>query len=76
MTRFYCGEQPMDLRSKDDAVTVTRRSLTNADYRRIVGVTQYVAVIELRRLVEEGVLELRGERRGSRYVPGPQIDAR
>jgi len=49
--------------------------LTNANYRRIFGVTRYVAVAELRRLVEEGVLELRGERRGSHYVPGPQIDA-
>ena len=48
--------------------------LTNTDYRRIFGVTRYVAVAELRRLVEEGVLELRGERRGSHYVPGPQID--
>lgn len=53
-----------------------RGSLTNADYRRIFGVTRYVAVNELRRLVEEGVLELRGERRGSHYVPGPKIDAR
>lgn len=49
--------------------------LTNTDYRRIFGVTRYVAVAELRRLVEEGVLELRGERRGSHYVPGPQINA-
>lgn len=52
-----------------------RGSLTNTDYRRIFGVTRYVAVAELRRLVEEGVLELRGERRGSHYVPGPQINS-
>jgi ATP-dependent DNA helicase RecG len=51
-------------------------SLTNADYRRIFGVTRYVAVSELRRLVEEGVLELRGERRGAHYVSGPRLDAR
>lgn len=49
--------------------------LTNADYRRVFGVTRYVAVKELRRLVEEEVLELRGERRGAHYVAGPQIDA-
>lgn len=52
-----------------------RGMLTNADYRRIFGVTRYVAVEELRRLVEEGILELRGQRRGSHYVPGPQINA-
>lgn len=50
-------------------------SLTNTNYRRMFGVTRYVAVAELRRLVEEGVLELRGERRGAHYLPGPQIDA-
>jgi ATP-dependent DNA helicase RecG len=50
------------------------RILTNADYRRIFGVTRYVGVAELRRLVEEGVLQLRGERRGSHYIAGPQID--
>lgn len=49
-------------------------SLTNTDYRAMFGVTRYVAVSELRRLVEEGVLELRGERRGSHYVAGPQLE--
>jgi DNA-binding FadR family transcriptional regulator len=38
------------------------------------GVTRFVARDELRRLVEQGVLELRGERRGSHYVAGPRID--
>lgn len=51
-------------------------SLTKADYRHIFGETRYVAVPELRRLVEEGVLELRGERRGAHYVSGPRIDVR
>jgi ATP-dependent DNA helicase RecG len=49
-------------------------ALTNADYRRMFGVTRFVARDELRRLVEQGVLELRGERRGSHYVAGPRID--
>lgn len=47
--------------------------LTNADYRRIFGVTRYVAASELRRLVDEEILELRGERRGAHYVPGPRF---
>lgn len=50
-------------------------ALTNTDYRAMFGITRYVAVNELRRLVEEGVLELRGERRGSHYVAGPRIEA-
>lgn len=50
-------------------------TLTNTDYRKLFGVTRYVAVTELRRLVEEGILELRGERRGSHYVPGPGLPA-
>lgn len=49
--------------------------LTNAGYPRVFGVTRYVAVAELRRLVEEGILELRGERRGAHYVPGPGLGA-
>lgn len=48
--------------------------LTNTDYREMFSVTRYVAVNELRRLVEEGVLELRGEKRGSHYVAGPRIE--
>lgn len=43
----------------------------NADYRELFGVSRYVAVRELQRLVEEGYLELVGERRGSRYLAGP-----
>lgn len=50
-------------------------SLTNADYRRVFGVTRHVALTELQRLTEEGVLTARGARRGAHYVAGPQIDA-
>lgn len=49
--------------------------LTNTDYRQLFGVTRHVAVGELRRLVEEGLLELRGERRGAHYVLGQRSDA-
>jgi ATP-dependent DNA helicase RecG len=48
--------------------------LTNADYRRMFGVTRWAAISELRRLVEEGLLELVGERRGAHYVPGPRME--
>jgi ATP-dependent DNA helicase RecG len=49
--------------------------LTNADYRRIFGVTRYVAVGELQRLVEEGILERRGQRRGAHYVAGARLES-
>lgn len=45
----------------------------NADYRDLFGVSRYTAVRELQRLVEEGFLELVGERRGSRYLAGPSM---
>ncbi len=51
-----------------------RGPLTNADYRELFGVTRYTARDELRRLVEEGVLEIQGSRRGSHYIAGPQIE--
>ncbi len=47
--------------------------LQNAQYRELFGVTRYTAVRELGRLVEEGFLRLRGERRGAHYVPGPKL---
>ncbi len=45
----------------------------NADYREMFGVSRYTAVRELQRLVEEGFLELVGEKRGSRYLAGPSM---
>ena len=47
--------------------------MKNADYRTLFGVTRHAAVRELRRLVEEGLLRLEGERRGARYVSGPAL---
>lgn len=54
--------------------TASRGRITNSDYRELFGVSRHVAVAELRRLVDEGILEPRGERRGAHYVPGPGID--
>lgn len=48
--------------------------LTNSDYRRMFGVTRWVAISELRRLVEEELLILVGQRRGAHYVPGPRME--
>jgi len=47
--------------------------LTNTDYRELFGVTRYVAVRELRRLVDEGILTSEGERRGAHYLPGSAL---
>ena len=46
--------------------------LTNTDYREAFGVEREAAKQGLFELVREGVLELRGARRGSHYVPGAQ----
>ena len=48
-------------------------ALTNTDYRSLFGITRYGAVAELRRLAQEGYLDLVGERRGARYLPGPNL---
>jgi len=50
-----------------------RGSLKNADYRTIFGVERNVAKNELKRLVDEGYLQLKGERRGAHYLPGPAL---
>lgn len=47
--------------------------LKNADYREMFAVTRDAATRELRRLSQEGYLQMEGERRGARYVPGPPI---
>jgi ATP-dependent DNA helicase RecG len=48
---------------------------TNSDFRQLFRVTRYVATRELRQLVQAGYLELVGERRGARYLPGPALKA-
>jgi ATP-dependent DNA helicase RecG len=47
--------------------------LTNTAYRELFNVTRYTAVRELKRLVEEGFLELIGEKRGAHYLSGPKL---
>lgn len=52
---------------------VDHAHLANATYRELFGVPRSVAVSELRRLTETGVLLREGERRGTRYRPGPGL---
>lgn len=47
-------------------------AITNSDYREIFGVDRAAAKAALRDLVRRGVLVMEGERRGARYVRGPQ----
>jgi predicted HTH transcriptional regulator len=51
----------------------TADALTNTDYRRLFEVTRHTARRELRQLVQERYLELVGERRGARYLPGTAL---
>lgn len=50
-----------------------RGSITNSDVRRHTGLTRYRAVTLLRNLRADGLLAMRGSRRGARYVPGPGL---
>ena len=50
--------------------------LTNAEYREIFGVTRFAARHELARLVEEGMLVQKGERRTANYVAGAALRPR
>lgn len=54
-------------------VLAAKQRLTNSDYRELFNVTRYTAVRELKRLVEEGFLQLMGEKRGAHYVAGPKL---
>ncbi len=47
--------------------------LTNAAYRELFSVNRSEARAELRRLVEEGLLRMAGERRGAHYRPEPAL---
>ncbi len=49
----------------------THDFVKNADYRGLFGVSRSVALRELRRLANEGFVEMVGERGGARYVPRP-----
>ena len=50
--------------------------LKNADYQELFGVTRYTALRELQRLVDAGILHMKGERRGAHYVPKSALGAR
>ncbi|MDQ1493007.1 MAG: oxidoreductase [Actinomycetota bacterium] len=51
----------------------THDFVKNADYRQLFGVSRSVALRELRRVANEGFVEMVGERGGARYVPGPEF---
>jgi ATP-dependent DNA helicase RecG len=53
-----------------------RPELKNADYRAIFSVTREMALREMKRLVDLGLLEPRGERRGAHYLPGAAFPSR
>jgi hypothetical protein len=56
------------------AIMLHRGSLADNDLTYGELWPMWAAISELRRLVEEGLLELVGERRGAHYVPGPRMD--
>jgi ATP-dependent DNA helicase RecG len=53
-----------------------RPAVKNADYRVLFSITRETARHELGQLVELGLLDRRGERRGTHYVPGAAFPAR
>jgi len=55
-----------------EALTRSGR-VTNAAYRALFKVTRHIAVRELKRLVDEGLLRQVGEKRGAHYLPGPKL---
>lgn len=50
-----------------------RGSITNADVRRLTGLSRFQALGLLRKLSAEGLLRMTGNRRGARYVAGPRL---
>lgn len=48
-------------------------SLTNADVRRLTGLSRFQALDLLRKLCADGLLRMTGNRRGARYVAGPRL---
>lgn len=68
-TRAWLEQRLPQVRS----LIAEKGSITNAEYRTLFGVSRYVAVNELRRLVDEGLLDLRGAKRGAHYVLGSDL---
>jgi ATP-dependent DNA helicase RecG len=56
------------------AVMEAQGSVQNADYRDCFDVDRHEATTELARLTARGILVKEGERRGTRYRPGPAWD--
>lgn len=56
------------------AVLVAQGSIQNADYRDCFGVDRHEAAAALAALTAQGVLVREGEKRGTRYRPGPAWD--
>lgn len=50
-----------------------RGSITNADVRRLTGLSRFQALGLLRKLSTDGLLRMTGSRRGARYVAGPRL---
>ncbi len=54
-------------------VVSQRGSITNADVRRLAGLSRREALGLLRKLTASGLLRMTGSRRGAHYVPGPRL---
>jgi len=52
----------------------TNRRISNADYQRVTGVIRKTALRDLDDMVEKGLLERRGQKRGSYYVLSKKWD--
>jgi ATP-dependent DNA helicase RecG len=50
--------------------------VTNSSYRARFSVTRHAAARELKRLVDEDLLRMDGEKRGAHYLPGPKLTAK
>ncbi len=67
--RPHTSEQVLALRMEEEG------SIQNGDYREAFGVDRRAALTALSELVTQGVLVRDGERRGTRYRPGPDWSA-
>lgn len=69
-------ELPLDseaVRLRVEAILAERGMLTNADVRRLSGLSRTEVLRLLRSMVAQGVVALRGRGRAAHYVPGPRI---
>lgn len=54
-------------------LVIDRGSITNADVRRLTGLSRFRALDLLQTLSADGLLRMTGRRRGARYVAGPRL---